>query len=100
MRNKIIALILTVVLVLCLFGCCSGTFEGSKDYTKRTGGKLQPTMMQDLYYDTNTKIVYILFNECAGYSGYGYMSPYYAPNGLPYVYNIQNNSLEEIVRED
>ena len=66
MRNKIIALMLTVVLVLCLSGC-SGTFEGSKDYTKRTGGKLQPTMMQDLYYDTNTKIVYILFNECAGF---------------------------------
>ena len=100
MRNKIITLILTVVLVLCLSGCCSGTFEGSKDYTKRTGGKLQPTMMQDLYYDTNTKIVYILFNECAGYSGYGYMSPYYAPNGMPYVYNVQTNSLEEIVKED
>ena len=61
MRNKIIVLILTVVLVLCLSGC-GGTFEGSKDYTKRTGGRLQPTMMQDLYYDTNTKIVYILFN--------------------------------------
>ena len=97
MRNKIIALMLTVVLIFFLVGCTSA---GSKDYTKRTGGRLQPTMMQDLYYDTNTKIVYILFNECAGYSGYGYMSPYYAPNGLPYVYNIQNNSLEEIVRED
>ena len=60
MRNKIIALMLIVVLVLCLSGC-SGTFEGSKDYTKRTGGRLQPTMMQDLYYDTNTKIVYIYF---------------------------------------
>lgn len=47
MRNKIIALILTVVLVLCLSGC-SGTFEGSKDYTKCTGGRIQPTMMQDL----------------------------------------------------
>lgn len=106
MRNKIIALILTVVLVLCLSGCsgtfeeCSGTFEGSKDYTKRTGGRLEPTMMQDLYYDTNTKIVYILFNEYSGYSGYGYMSPYYAPNGMPYVYNVQTNSLEEIVKED
>ena len=99
MRNKIIALILTVVLVLCLSGC-GGTFEGSKDYPKRTNSRLQPTMMQDLYYDTNTKIVYILFNECAGYSGYGYMFPYYAPNGMPYVYNLQTNSLEEIVRED
>ena len=56
--------------------------------------------MQDLYYDTNTKIVYILFNECAGFSGYGYMSPYYALNGMPYVYNVQTNSLEEIVKED
>lgn len=32
MRNKIITLILTVVLVFCLAGC-GGTFEGSKDYT-------------------------------------------------------------------
>ena len=100
MRNKIITLILTVFLVFCLAGCCSGTFEGSKDYTKRTGGKLQPTMMQDLYYDTNTKIVYILFNEFTGFSGYGYMSPYYAPNGMPYVYNVETNSIEEIVTED
>ena len=53
-------------------------------------------MMQDLYYDTNTKIVYILFNEWAN----GYMSPYYAPNGMPYVYNVETNSLEEIVSED
>ena len=99
MRNKIIALILTVVIVLCLSGC-SGTFEGSKDYKKRTGGRLQPTMMQDLYYDPNTKIVYILFNEWTGYRGYGYMSPYYAPNGRPYVYNVETNSIEEIVTED
>ena len=99
MRNKIITLILTVFLVFCLAGC-SGTFDGSKDYTKRTNDRLQPTMMQDLYYDTNTKIVYILFNECARYSGYGYISPYYASNGMPYVYNVETNSLEEIVRED
>ena len=97
MRNKIIVLILTVVLVFCTVGCTS---TGSKGYTENTDGRLQPTMMQDLYYDTNTKIVYILFNECAGYSGYGYMSPYYAPNGMPYVYNVETNSLEEIVKED
>ena len=99
MRNKIIALILTVFLVFCLAGC-RATCTGSKNYTTRTNGRLQPTMMQDLYYDTTTKIVYILFNEGAGNSGYGYMSPYYAPNGMPYVYNVQTNSLEEIVKED
>lgn len=97
MRNKIITLILTVFLIFWMVGCTS---TGSKDYIERTDGRLQPTMMQDLYYDTNTKIVYILFNECAGYSGYGYMSPYYAPNGLPYVYNVQTNSIEEIIKEN
>lgn len=97
MRNKIITLILIVFLVFCLAGC-SATSAGSKDYTTRTNGRLQPTMMQDLYYDTNTKIVYILFNECEGYSGYGYMSPYYAPNGMPYVYDASTNTLKEIER--
>lgn len=97
MRNKIIILILIVFLIFCTVGC---TFTGFKDYTERTNGRLQPTMMQNLYYDTNTKIVYILFNEYAGNSSYGYMSPYYAPNGMPYVYNVQTNSLEEIVKED
>lgn len=97
MRNKIIALILTVFLVFCLAGC-SATSAGSKGYTTRTNGRLQPTMMQDLYYDTNTKIVYILFNERAGYSDYGYMSPYYAPNGMPYTYDASTNTLKEIER--
>ena len=54
--------------------------------------------MQDLYYDTNTKIVYILFNECTGYSRRGYMSPYYAPNGMPYTYDASTNTLKEIER--
>lgn len=98
MRNKIIILILTMLLIFCLTGC--GADTGSKDYSKNTGRRLQPTGMQDLYYDTNTKIVYILFNECDEYSGYGYMSPYYASNGMPYVYNVETNSIEEIVRED
>lgn len=96
MRNKIIVLILTIFLVFCLVGC--GAYTGSKSYVTSTGGRLQPTMTNNLYYDTNTKIVYILFNEGAGNAGYGYMAPYYAPNGMPYVYNVQTNSLEEIVK--
>ena len=59
MRNKIIALILTMFLVFCLVGCSN---PGSKNYTENTGGILQPTMMKNLYYDSTTKIVYILFN--------------------------------------
>lgn len=96
MRNKIIVLILTVFLVFCLVGC--GAYTGAKSYATSTSGRLQPTMTKYLYYDTNTKIVYILFNECSGYSGYGYMSPYYAPNGMPYTYDASTNTLKEIER--
>lgn len=93
MKKRASVLMITLILLIALAGC---TYEGSKDYTNRTTGRLIQTTMSDLYYDANTKIVYIMFNECAGYSGYGYMSAYYAPNGLPYIYNAQTNELEEI----
>lgn len=40
----------------------------------------------DLFFDTNTKIVYIAYHEYNFNQGYGYMSAYIAPNGLPYKY--------------
>ncbi len=97
MKKKFVVLFLVAIITVSLVGCSS---EGFKNYTGTTNARLIPTTEQDLYYDVNTKIVYILFNECAGYSGYGYMSPYYAPNGLPYMYNPQTNELEEITKED
>ena len=97
MKKKFIVLFLVAIITVSLVGC---TYEGSKDYTNRTSNRLIQTTMSDLYYDANTKIVYIMFNECAGYSGYGYMSAYYAPNGLPYIYNVQTNELEEISETD
>ena len=49
-----------------------------------------------LYYDSTTRIVY-LWN---GYWEATYdcitPSPYYAPNGLPYRYNPETNTFEEI----
>lgn len=93
--KTIICLVALTISFLCLAGCAS---TGSKDYIKDTNGRLRPTAMQDLYYDTNTKIVYILFNECTGYSRRGYMSPYYAPDGMPYTYDASTNTLKEIER--
>ena len=93
--KTIICLVALTISLLCLAGCAS---TGSKDYIKNTNGRLRPPAMQDLYYDTNTKIVYILFNECTGYSRRGYMSPYYAPNGIPYTYDESTNTLKEIER--
>lgn len=97
MKKKFIVLFLAAIIAVFSVGC---TNEDPKNYTNLTAGRLIQTTMSDLYYDANTKIVYIMFNEYVGYYGYGYMSPYYAPNGLPYIYNPQTNELEEIIKED
>lgn len=92
--KKIIAILLAFLLCVNLAAC--GTYEGSKDYPSRTGF-VEIAGKRNLYYDPDTKIVYIIFNESSGgYHGYGYMSPYYAPNGLPYLYDANNQTLFEI----
>ena len=48
-----------------------------------------------LYYDSATRIVYWWNGVLKG--GYSTTpSPYYAPNGLPYRYNPETNTFEEI----
>ena len=92
--KKIATLVLTIYLVLCMTAC---TDTGSKNYTNNTSGRFVAVPTQtDLYYDTNTKIVYVIFNECFGNRGYGYMSVYYADNGKPYKYNVERNCLEKV----
>lgn len=92
--KKLIALVLIVLIV---FGMTACTVSGEKNYTRHTNNRLVQTYIDEaLYYDPNTRIVYIIFNEACGYNGYGYMSPYYTDNGLPYVYNVERNCLEEI----
>lgn len=96
--KKIAMLVSTICLVFCLTACAG---KGSKNYTNNTSGRFVAVPTQtDLYYDTNTKIVYIIFNEYTGNTGYGYMSPYYADNGMPYMYNVELNRLEEIQNVD
>lgn len=50
-----------------------------------------------LYYDSATRIVY-MWNGIDGTGSYAATmpSPYYAPNGLPYRYNPETNTFEEI----
>lgn len=92
--KKVITLVLIIFIV---FGMTACTVPGEKNYTKHTNNRLVQTYIDEaLYYDPNTRIVYIIFNEADEYTGYGYMSPYYADNGLPYVYNIERNCVEEI----
>lgn len=90
--KRIAAIILTICLMCSVVGC--GMTKGGKDYTENTGRLFPISSQQDLYYDINTKVVYILFNEAFGYTGYGYMSPYFADNGKPYLY--ENGELVKI----
>lgn len=46
-----------------------------------------------LSYDTMTRIVYI---KNYTYQGNYIYTPYYAPNGLPYRYNPETNTFEEV----
>ena len=95
MKKRCLSIALLVVLLLGLTAC---TTKGSKNCESNTG--LVPVQgFNDLYYDSQTKIVYFVFNESMGYSGYGYMSAYYAPNGLPYLYDPFNQELVEIDRD-
>ncbi len=94
--KKIIAFFLTVLLCISLCACAEPvTREPSKGIENFAGFFAIPGK-NGLYYDGDTKIVYIIFKECAGYDGYGFMSPYYAPNGLPYLYDASNRVLTEI----
>ena len=47
-----------------------------------------------LSYDEITRIVYIR-NKAYGVGAFVY-TPYYAPNGLPYSYNPETNTFEEV----
>lgn len=54
-----------------------------------------------LYYDSTTRIVY-WWNGQIGIGAYAATTPtpYYAPNGLPYRYNPETNTFEEIETGD
>lgn len=91
--KKIIAIVLTLLLCLTLTSC--STSEGPKDYEQHTN-LVAVTGRDNLYYDPDTKIVYMIFNEGMGNTGFGYMSPYYADNGLPYLYDANSQTLVKI----
>lgn len=95
MKKFVLVVLILIALITCFSGCKNISLEVSKNYEKHSTLKKLP-YNENLYYDSDTKIVYFLFNEWAGNSGYGYMSAYYAPNGLPYIYDTVSNSLIEI----
>ena len=101
MKKKWIPVVAVIVFILICIACYEFTGMGTNP-TERldsVNDRMRPTTVSNLYYDVDTKIVYIMFHEQVGWAGYGYMSAYYAPNGLPYLYDPETNTLQEIISE-
>lgn len=79
-----------ILIVICV--ACMPAETGAKGYENHTSF-IAIEGYNNLYYDFQEKIVYIIFSERSGYGGYGYMSPYYASNGLPYRYDVSTGQL-------
>ena len=107
MKIKRKLLILSTSLLFCcsLAGCGENTVfvnvEDKEDIHNTTLGKDSLIEIGNgLYYDSTTRIVYwwngvIEFGSNCSTTP----SPYYAPNGLPYKYNPETNTFEEIKNE-
>ena len=94
-----------ILFILCITTACSPV-QGGTAYGKSVPYLSAIPDKNNLYYDVNTRIVYIMFCERDGYNGYGYLSPYYAENGLPYRYDANDGrfvmieSTSEVVNKD
>ena len=82
-----------IAAILCI-SLCACTQEEMN--FRSNAGLTEIANRDNLYYDANTKIVYIVYREKSGYGGYGFMSAYYSSNGLPYCYDANSQTLIEI----
>lgn len=100
--KKFLAIIISCVVVLSLMACApvdnsvNINVEGRDELSGNKFGKSALVEIGDfLYYDSATRIVY-WWNGRMESNWAIAPSPYYAPNGLPYRYNPETNTFEEI----
>lgn len=92
--KKINKIIYTLLLATMLSGCTSPTYinvEGAESNIEFKGFVHICESPIHLDYDSLTNIVYI---KNRTYHGLYVYTPYYAVNGLPYLYNVETNTLE------
>ena len=100
--KKLLSIILVCAITLSMVSCVEEKVVAVNVENQET---LQNTVLgvdalvelgNGLYYDSTTRIVY-WWNGLLNYSSWDASpSPYYAPNGLPYRYNPETNTFEEI----
>lgn len=100
MKNKVVIIFIALFLffIILLVGCAETTTVNVEGEVTTQSGKFVTISYYpiELSYDTYTEIVYI--KNYTRYGNYVY-TPYYAPNGLPYRYNPETNTFEEIDNE-
>lgn len=87
--KKLMSLILAVIMVFALTSCWGESTTASVS----SSPFIKIDNYDNLYYDPVEKTVYVMYSYFSGYQGYGFMSPYYANNGLPYKYDISEKKL-------
>lgn len=105
MKKRILAALICVIATLTLTGC-SETKSVNVNVENNTisgnvfGISALIEIGDGLWYDTTTRIVY-WWNGTFTRNAYASAAPtpYYAPNGLPYKYNPETNTFEEIQNE-
>lgn len=100
MKKKL--LICLIILTFLLVGCSEPqpiniNVENSSELNNAIIGEESLVEIGDkIWYDSTTRVVYWWNGSMTtSYSSIA-PSPYYAPNGLPYRYNPETNTLEEI----
>lgn len=97
MKRKLLAIMLSCIIILSLIGCSAEPVQVNVSNNENLSSQQLGTFISignNLVYDAATRIVYIRNYTYAGSCVY---TPYYAPNGLPYRYNTETNTFEEII---
>lgn len=100
--HKRLIIIFDIIFVLLCSGC-SCSYDGSDTAQKDTKISsdfvwIDNNASENLYYNKHTRIVYwvggsYMVNTWGDDYTTSYMTAYYAPNGLPYRYDVANKKL-------
>lgn len=97
MKYKSIVIILGCIFIFLLTACSKSEVieinvsDNENIYSNHFGIFIE--VGNNLVYDSATRIVYI---DNFTYSGHSVYTPYYSSNGLPFRYNPETNTFEEI----
>ena len=102
MKRNLIILLIGLLLSCSVVGCAAETVvsvnvENDEELHDTKFGIYSLIEIGDgLWYDSTTRIVYWWNGSLRWAEDSTTPSPYYAPNGLPYKYNPETNTFEEI----